>query len=82
MDSDKLHLSHVRFGDYFSHCVFDTNIHAHACPELTSGLDLSYAHVHHHGSRCVISFHQGREVTAVDFTDVSQVWFAVVGHQR
>lgn len=50
--------------------------------EPTSGLDLSYAHVHHHRSRCIVSFHQSREVTAVNLADVSQVGLAVVGHQR
>lgn len=54
-----------------------TNKNVH---KLTSGLDLSYAHVHHHGSGCVIGLHQGREVTAVHLTNVSQVRLAVVGH--
>lgn len=48
---------------------------------LTSGLDLPYAHVHHHGPGRVVGVHQGGQVAAVDFTDVPQVGFAVVGHQ-
>lgn len=52
-------------------------------PDLrTSRLDLPYAHVHHHGSGRVVGVHQGRQVAAVDFTDVPQVGFTVVGHQR
>lgn len=48
----------------------------------TSWLDLPYAHVHHHGPGRVVGVHQGRQVAAVDFTDVPQVGFAVIGHQR
>lgn len=47
----------------------------------TPGLDLPYAHVHHHGPGRVVGVHQGRQVTAVDFTDVPQVGFTVIGHQ-
>lgn len=47
---------------------------------LTSRLNLLYAHVHHHGSLGVVSFHQSCELTAVYFLDVFQVWHAVVGY--
>lgn len=59
------------------HYFWHTKIH-----KPTSWLNLSYAHVHHHGPCCVIGIHQGREVTAVDFTDVPQVGFTVIGYQR
>lgn len=48
----------------------------------TSGLDLPYAHVHHHGPRRVVGVDQRGEVAAVDLADVSQAGSAVVGHQR
>lgn len=48
----------------------------------TSRLDLPYAHVHHHGPRRVVGVDQRGQVAAVDLADVSQVGFAVVGHQR
>lgn len=47
---------------------------------ITSWFDLSYAHVHHHGSFCVVSFDECGEVTAVNLLHVLQVRFAVVGH--
>ena len=47
---------------------------------LTSGLDLPYAHVHHHGARCVVGLHQRGEVAAVHLAHVLQVGLAVVWH--
>lgn len=49
-------------------------------PPLTSGLDLLYAHVHHHGPLGVVGFDQRGQVAAVHLLDVPQVRLAVVGH--
>lgn len=47
---------------------------------LTPWLDLSYAHVHHHGSLWVMSFDQCCEITAVHLLHVLQIRFTVVGN--
>lgn len=49
--------------------------------DITSGLYLSDAHVHNHGSWRIVSFNQRGEVTAEDLLDAPQVWLAVTGHQ-
>lgn len=47
----------------------------------TSQLYLSDTHVHHHGSRGVVSFDKCREVTAKHFLYPAQVRLAVTGNQ-
>lgn len=49
--------------------------------KCTSQLYLSYTHVHHHGSCCVVSFDKRGEVTAEHFLYPAQVRLAVAGNQ-
>lgn len=56
----------------------------HFCKTLvlsTSQLYFLNAHVHHHGTRGVVSFDQSGEVTAEHFFNPAQVRLAVAGHQ-